>query len=298
MTTEAYITKAEKGKPREWLKLHTKYLGEPSLFRVSDRARARYFMLYMAAAVLDGDGAVYDGDGVLPAVFDDLAWRLRCSVDELTADLRELAAAGLVAQAGEFWRLVRYTEEQVNMKEVRQQARQRVTKYRDKNRAEQEIETEREREQSVSVSNESVTRYTDTPTDTASTSFLSEFTPSAETEKLVQQDVTDRMAKSNLKDDILSTFEVRLRYSLTGKDAETFVDFIAKEKEAGRHYSKFIDWWIANGGQRQYWTIAKMRQNWLAAFGDIQPRQPIREPEPEIIPVSPPASIREMIKAL
>lgn len=107
------------------------------------------------------------------------------------------------------------------------------------------------------------------------------------------------MAKSNLKDDILSTFEVRLRYSLTGRDAETFVDFIAKEEKAGRHYSKFIDWWIANGGQRQYWTIAKMRQNWLAAFGDVQPEQAtIREPEPEIIPVAPPASIRKRIKAL
>ena len=74
------------------------------------------------------------------------------------------------------------------------------------------------------------------------------------------------MEKENKLDEIMSAFQTRLAFSLAGRDAENFVDFMFREDKKGNHFPKFIDWWLANGGPRQYWSITKMRQNWPAAF--------------------------------
>ncbi|MEI7846358.1 MAG: hypothetical protein WCK35_11195, partial [Chloroflexota bacterium] len=74
------------------------------------------------------------------------------------------------------------------------------------------------------------------------------------------------MEKISKIDEITSAFQVRLAFNLSGRDAENFVEFMYQESKKGREFSRFIDWWVSNGGPRQYWSITKMRQNWPAAF--------------------------------
>ncbi len=105
------------------------------------------------------------------------------------------------------------------------------------------------------------------------------------------------MKKELLKDEIMSAFETRLLFSISsGRDTEAFIDFMVSEEKKGKHFSKFIDWWLANGGPRQYWTIAKMRQNWPAAFSTPAPLAPPPAAEPEE-PKKPAISHSEWMKS-
>lgn len=158
MKTEAHTTKAEQNKPIAWLKLHTSYLDAPALHRVSPRASKNYFMLYMFAGLMDGAGEVYDKDGIITATIDDIAFRLRSSPEELAADLKQLIDVGLLAKAGNYWRIINYTAEQPNMREVREQNKERKQRQRAR-KNETETETEKENEsKSKRRSHTSITR--------------------------------------------------------------------------------------------------------------------------------------------
>lgn len=164
MTSQAHITEAEKNKPRTWLKLHTGMIDEPSIYRVSDRAGLRYFMLTGYAGTIDGNSEVWRANGLLAVPLKDIAFRLRCRAEDLEADLEELAKVGLVEQVGQYWRLTRYQGEQVDILAVREDTKTRVQTYRESKKS-AEIEQEKEQDKSrvdksVRVSNKSVTRYT------------------------------------------------------------------------------------------------------------------------------------------
>jgi hypothetical protein len=73
-----------------WIKLYHEVLDDPKMGRLSDSAYRRCIELFLMAG-RDGND-----DGSLPD-FDDIAWKLRVSNDQLQSDLAELEAAGIVS---------------------------------------------------------------------------------------------------------------------------------------------------------------------------------------------------------
>lgn len=72
-----------------WIKLYHEILDDPKMGRLSDSAYRRCIELFLMAG-RDGND-----DGTLPD-FDDIAWKLRVSNQQLQQDLAELEAAGIV----------------------------------------------------------------------------------------------------------------------------------------------------------------------------------------------------------
>lgn len=69
-----------------------------------------------------------------------------------------------------------------------------------------------------------------------------------------------------LKTDIESAIKVKLSMNPSGKDAESFITYAAKEHKAGREFPKFLEWWLVNGGDRRYWSFKRMEQMYPMAF--------------------------------
>ncbi len=238
--TEAHETEAERNKPRLWIKLHTSLLEEPSLFRVSDRAGKRYFMIYILAGRLDTGKA--KADGTIQEPLEDLAFHLRCSPEELTADLKELVKVGLVAQAGEFWKIVRFREEQPDMAKVREQFRERQARHRGSRKKqnqneEQEPEPEEEPEKnesenknknkSESVTNALVTR------DTHANTSLSSLSKPAQELQAYWQNATGTLLPRDVIASITQTLSEAGKFQVTASTAQN--DILAvMEKTAGR----------------------------------------------------------------
>lgn len=114
-----------------WLKFRTNLLDNPRFVKLSDRAKALYFELYLLAGKSDAAGLVEIADS--PANIDDLAFILRRHADAVSEGLAELQAAGMVSvKAGEIT-ISRFTKEQGPSPEIeREQWRERTAKKRDR----------------------------------------------------------------------------------------------------------------------------------------------------------------------
>lgn len=73
-----------------WIKLYHEMLDDPKMGRLSDSAYRRCIELFLMAG-RDGND-----DGTLPD-FDDIAWKLRVSNEQLQQDLAELETAGIIS---------------------------------------------------------------------------------------------------------------------------------------------------------------------------------------------------------
>lgn len=114
-----------------WLKFRTNLLDNPRFVKLSDRAKALYFELYLLAGKSDAAGLVEIADS--PANIDDLAFILRRHADAVSEGLAELQAAGLVSvEAGEVT-ISRFTKEQGPSPEIeRAKWRAKTAKKRDR----------------------------------------------------------------------------------------------------------------------------------------------------------------------
>lgn len=97
-----------------------------------------YVRLYLLAGRFNRSGMLEDEKGILEV--SDLAYVLRCSVDELNKALQLLESYGLLTRLGKGWGLDTFTSEQVNLNELREEWRKRQAKKR-KNDKEQETES-------------------------------------------------------------------------------------------------------------------------------------------------------------
>lgn len=69
-----------------------------------------------------------------------------------------------------------------------------------------------------------------------------------------------------LKTDIESAIKVKLSMNPSGKDAESFINYAAQQHKKGQEFPVFLAWWIANGGERKYWSFKRMEQMFPMAF--------------------------------
>ncbi len=115
-----------------WLKLRTNLLENPRFVRLSDRAKALYFEVYLLAGKSDAAGLVVIADS--PASVEDIAFILRRHEDAVNEGLAELQAAGLVSmdEKGR-WYISRFTKEQgPSPEKERAQWRERTANKRDR----------------------------------------------------------------------------------------------------------------------------------------------------------------------
>jgi hypothetical protein len=77
-----------------WIKLYVEPLDDPKLFNLSERRKWRFVQLLLLAGLLDAEG--YLSTSGLPLSDEYLAWRLRCDLPGLQADLQALAQARLI----------------------------------------------------------------------------------------------------------------------------------------------------------------------------------------------------------
>lgn len=99
-----------------WLKLYFEILDDPKMGRLSDHLWRRAIEIFLLA----GEQAQ---DGLLPSV-DDMSWRLRTSVEELTEILQVLAGLEIVHETPEGWVVTHFKSRQYS------ESLERVRRYR------------------------------------------------------------------------------------------------------------------------------------------------------------------------
>jgi len=110
----AYKTRAEREQAFTWAKTPVAYIDSTELGLCSEGSRWYYVALTLLAVSLDGDGHIFHSDGLLDKSLKEIAWRLRTDVSMLNMVFEELSNVGLVERRGEYYRLVKYTAEQIN----------------------------------------------------------------------------------------------------------------------------------------------------------------------------------------
>ena len=113
-------TRAETERSFPWAKIHTAYLGSTELGFCSEASRWYYIALTLLAVSLDGDGHIYSTDGLVNKSLKEIAWHFRVDPLVLVRAFDELTDAGLIERQGDYLRLTRYTMEQVDQKNVKE----------------------------------------------------------------------------------------------------------------------------------------------------------------------------------
>ena len=102
---------------RQWIKLYLEILDDSKMGRMPDLLWRRTIELFLIA----GES---DKDGLLPPV-EDLAWRLRTTVEEMAGSLNALA--GVVEQTPQGWFVTKFKDRQYS------ESYERVKRYRNAN---------------------------------------------------------------------------------------------------------------------------------------------------------------------
>ena len=135
-----------------WIKLYHEILDDPKMARLSDRHYRRLIELFLLAGEVDDEGR-------LPPI-EDMAWKLRLDVDELTNDLFDLEKLEFLHElaAGE-WYVTNFAKRQSPVP-----GKERVARFRERKQKDSYYGTLKKPEGNVNETN----RYTDTDTDTES----------------------------------------------------------------------------------------------------------------------------------
>jgi hypothetical protein len=89
---------------RSWIKLYVEIVDDPKMGRLSDG----HWRIAIELFLLAGENGK---DGLLPPV-DDIAWKLRRSVDELADALHALSQVGIVDETSQGWNVTHFKDRQ------------------------------------------------------------------------------------------------------------------------------------------------------------------------------------------
>lgn len=113
---------------RHWIKRDTSQLHDLRFASISAEAERTYGRLYLLAGQLDADGMFLDNGK--PLTDDEIAYRIRIDPPSLKKAIRELTKSSLLHVNGKGPQISDWKREQVDLKKVRQQTRERVRRYR------------------------------------------------------------------------------------------------------------------------------------------------------------------------
>lgn len=115
---------------RKWIKINTSKIDDLRFSLVSDISYRIYDMLYLLAGILDTDGLLSQNGK--PLTENEIAYRLRIDISQLKKSIRELSGAKIdLLRVTKKGILVNdWKHEQIDMNRVREQTKERVTRYR------------------------------------------------------------------------------------------------------------------------------------------------------------------------
>ena len=118
-----------------WIKLYHEIIDDPKMARLSDRHYRRLIELFLLAGEEDDDGR-------LPPI-EDIAWKLRLDIDELTSDLYDLEKLQFIYKDddGEFWSVTNFAKRQAPVSSTNrvQRFRKRIIHYPRDQKTQKEI---------------------------------------------------------------------------------------------------------------------------------------------------------------
>jgi hypothetical protein len=116
-----------------WIKQDPKYLDDPRLAKLTERAQLRFHQLYMLAGRCEASGAfIIDGRRLDD---DDLAFHLRVRDKRLfKVDLKALRSAKLIVVNGHGPVIADWKQDQVDIEEIRAARRERDKRYEERKR--------------------------------------------------------------------------------------------------------------------------------------------------------------------
>ena len=77
-----------------WIKIYTEMLDDHKMRRLETRVKWRFVELLLLAGECDSEGYIVNGDD--PLTLEDIAWRVRSTVEEIQEDIEQLIHAGLI----------------------------------------------------------------------------------------------------------------------------------------------------------------------------------------------------------
>ncbi len=96
-----------------WIKLYHEILDDPKMGRMPDKLWRRTIELFLLA----GD---INQDGLLPSI-QDMAWRLRISVDKLSKELKQLITFNIIQKNSEKYIVTKFAERQAPLSDTERQ---------------------------------------------------------------------------------------------------------------------------------------------------------------------------------
>jgi len=137
--------------PMPWIKLYTEFLDDLKVRRLPELAQLRFIELCLLAGLCDCEGVLATSGEAMTD--EDIAWRLRVPLEQLTTDLRTLAAARLVVRTDDGWLIPAFAERQ-GRKHSEDRARWRGLKARQRSRNVLNVSSEDSSEESSRDSSE------------------------------------------------------------------------------------------------------------------------------------------------
>ncbi len=154
----AYRTRSERERSFTWAKIPISYMDSIELGNCSAASKCYYVWLTLFAVSIDGDGHIFHADGLLDKTVKEIAWRLRTNESILNEAFDELSSVGLMERIGDYCRLTRYMDEQIDQREAKKDQDHeralhaaRQAKYRDKLSSDEKNQSELEVEKEVEV---------------------------------------------------------------------------------------------------------------------------------------------------
>lgn len=112
-----------------WVKLNCHLLDDPRFGRLPESVRVRYYDLLMLAGQCDAGGAFFDNGERLSD--DEIAFKLKISVDEFLGSIEILKSVGYIILNGHGWQIARFEVEQgPSQEEKRRQWLERQNRHR------------------------------------------------------------------------------------------------------------------------------------------------------------------------
>lgn len=139
-----------------WIKLYHEILDDPKMGRLPDHLWRRVVEMFLLA----GD---YHDEAFLPPV-GDMAWRLRCSEEELLADLTALAEIDILEERDGRWYVTHFSERQAAVPDTERSRRYREAKRKRQYYGHYSV-TSRDEERHETVTSRDVDTDTDTDTE-------------------------------------------------------------------------------------------------------------------------------------